>query len=643
MEDDHPTVWMVLDATLDLVRADAVTLLVIAVVGAGYALLWRRGKALGVDDHRWLATAIPVLIVAFAAAAGLKAALDQASMVDDAFISFRYARHWVDGHGLVFNIGERVEGYTNFLWVVILAAVMKATPWDAPEIALFGCLLCFVANLVVIALAGRRLAANSTLRPYLPVAVMVLCAHWAFTSFATTGMETMLSSLLVNLGVLALLGRGGARNAALAGCAWIAATLSRPDHSLFYVAGGVAVLVDAVIGYRRAQRDGGRCAGPATPRQLLWTWSKPLLAYAAPFFAYLVYAGWKLQYYGSLIPNTYYAKSADEAYWSQGLVYAATFYLGSHFWIPAAMMLAWLLLRTQRDATRRLQVFTAVAFVLFNVYVAKVGGDFMYGRFYISLLPLALLGAEGLLHALAPRPEGRRSRPRLVAMVVLAAALAASAHGVHLIPEGRVRWHLADEGSVYRLEQRLPVVVQHPVYRIGNFFGDVLTDRGIEPTIAASGIGMMGYYSRLPLIDLRGLTDATIARREVQGRHRPGHEKWSSRAYLVERDVDFIRGKRKAQYRDELRLQLGPHSGHVWLIHTYDPELMATIKRDVPEIGFVDFEAHLDHYIATLDDHEPREVRKDLRWFRAYYFAHVDDQRRERTIEDWLATHQPER
>ena len=39
---------------------------------------------------------------------------------DDAFISFRYVDNWVRGYGLVFNPGERVMGYSNFLWVVLL-------------------------------------------------------------------------------------------------------------------------------------------------------------------------------------------------------------------------------------------------------------------------------------------------------------------------------------------------------------------------------------------------------------------------------------------------------------------------------------------------------------------------------------------
>ena len=40
-------------------------------------------------------------------------------IVDDTFISLRYARNLIDGNGLVYNPGQRVEGYSNFLWVVL--------------------------------------------------------------------------------------------------------------------------------------------------------------------------------------------------------------------------------------------------------------------------------------------------------------------------------------------------------------------------------------------------------------------------------------------------------------------------------------------------------------------------------------------
>ena len=43
------------------------------------------------------------------------------SQADDAYISYRYAQNLVDGHGLIFNVGERVEGYSNLLWTLIVA------------------------------------------------------------------------------------------------------------------------------------------------------------------------------------------------------------------------------------------------------------------------------------------------------------------------------------------------------------------------------------------------------------------------------------------------------------------------------------------------------------------------------------------
>src|SRR5690349_8932189 len=55
-------------------------------------------------------------------------------LCDDAFVSFRYARNLWQGHGLVWNRGERVEGYTNFLWVIELAlahVTVGARPEDA--------------------------------------------------------------------------------------------------------------------------------------------------------------------------------------------------------------------------------------------------------------------------------------------------------------------------------------------------------------------------------------------------------------------------------------------------------------------------------------------------------------------------------
>src|SRR5438105_15822381 len=78
---------------------------------------------------------LPVLLVVVLVAAFFAVALPlfDRCLDDDSFISFRYARNLLRGDGLVYNPGERVEGYTNFLWVVLSAGAMGLGV--APELA----------------------------------------------------------------------------------------------------------------------------------------------------------------------------------------------------------------------------------------------------------------------------------------------------------------------------------------------------------------------------------------------------------------------------------------------------------------------------------------------------------------------------
>ena len=78
----------------------------------------------------WLRRDGPIAVLLGSGIAGLLVALGKPSVFDDAYISFRYARHLADGHGLVWNVGERVEGYTNFLWTLLLGLLDWATPLD---------------------------------------------------------------------------------------------------------------------------------------------------------------------------------------------------------------------------------------------------------------------------------------------------------------------------------------------------------------------------------------------------------------------------------------------------------------------------------------------------------------------------------
>ncbi|HSN29891.1 MAG TPA: hypothetical protein VLT45_26570, partial [Kofleriaceae bacterium] len=131
-------------------------------------------------------------IVAGAAALALAHALSKTWLCDDAFISFRYADHLAHGHGLVFNLGERVEGDTNFLWTLWIA-VGRVLGADAPGWAIVWGLACYAAAFAL--LTRRSLQIDD-----LPTASLFAAAHVAWAEFATSGLETSAYTLLVFAG-----------------------------------------------------------------------------------------------------------------------------------------------------------------------------------------------------------------------------------------------------------------------------------------------------------------------------------------------------------------------------------------------------------------------------------------------------------
>ena len=546
--------------------------------------------------------------------AGLIYALSVASLFDDAFISFRYARNLTEGQGLVFNPGERVEGYTNFLWTILIALGAWLTGFDEPLISLVLGPICFVANLLVVFRLGRLLTKDKDGGPLgrAPLAALLLCVSGLFVRYATTGMETMAASLLVDLGLYYLLTGKTSRRAFFCGLFFVLAVLTRPDMAIF-------LAIAALLIIRRSFKN---------PRIIA--------PFFTPWLVLPIYLGWKFIYYGALLPNTFWAKSADQSYFSQGLIYQATFYLGSHFYIVALLFIAWLFWPSVDKTAKQARLFCGSTFFVYSLYLLHIGGDFMYGRFFIVLMPLMLLGAQALVADLGGL-KNHRGQPRKLPAIIAAVLLAATVHGTTLFKPGEVRWGIADESSFYRVLQLGQK--SNPIW-LGRFMGRAFYDRGLLPLVASTNIGMLGYYSRLPIIDVHGLTDPVIASRKLTNRSRPGHEKSPTLEYLLQRRVTFSQENYYPEkFLDLVRTRFVSTEGDeaTWYLLTYDRKLMKTIRETVPEIEFVDFEAYLDRYIVRLSELTTATIAADLAWFNQYYFDHNDDPRRLAAIRAALA------
>lgn len=521
-------------------------------------------------------------------------------LCDDVFVSLRYVQQALAGHGLVYNPGERVEGYTHFLWVVLLWAAGRLG-LDLETAARWLPLPFYAASVLLVAQASRDLFARRP-RPLwgLPAAAVLWALHRDAHVFASGGLETSAFTFWLVFGFRFLARDAGAgpprpKDARLAVWGYAMAALTRPE-GLGHLALALAFLA------RRARSQ------PAAPGFGRLCGLAILLV--APLFA------WRLLYYGDLLPNSFHAKSAGSAYWSQGWTYVGLYF---RFYAPlaAAAIGAWLVLAPGRDAGRDasdapLRLAAAHA-ALVIVATAYVGGDFMFARFLLPATPFLLLLCERALVAL---PRGRTA-----AAALFAAALAAGGvwreralHGLNFALHG-----IVDERSQYPRELMAARRIQ--AASIAECFGAtgaVFLVQGSQASYA--------YWGRFPVaIEAYGLTDRTIAKAPLVRRGRPGHERQPPLDYLLRRRTNFLIHLPGARVQREFaRITFGDVLGEILV---YDRALMQQAAR-CKDVTFVDFPTWFDAWRARADSLDLPALQREAQAFRLYYFDHNEDRER---------------
>ncbi|MBN1826182.1 MAG: hypothetical protein JW958_07945 [Candidatus Eisenbacteria bacterium] len=411
--------------------------------------------------------------------------------VDDAFISFRYARNLAEGTGLVFNPGERVEGYTNFLWTVLLAAGMKSGLDPLPLSRWLGTL----SGLALIGAAWRFLRRRLPDGSLALLAPVPLAASGALALWSGAGLETVPYTLLIFTGAAAATG-SDRRSWLFPSALFALAALTRPEGALIYAVVTADRMAQRRLGFRRALPG--------------------LLLFLAAVGGHEV---WRIAYYGDPLPNTFYAKTGggvDAA--GRGLRYLWRYFCPAGGWALLAP-LPLLLIGTRRSWER-----TFAAVLLFQLlYVIAVGGDSLpFFRFLVPALPfLAALAVAGLDRLFSFR-EGNVGAVRLIALAVLLA----------------LPLHASFRGEAVRFlgEDRDRVELHWKV--IGRWLA---ANADPEATIAVTTAGAIPYSSGLKTIDMLGITDRHIARRRMpeMGKGYAGHEKHDM-GYVLDRRPDYI-------------------------------------------------------------------------------------------------------
>jgi len=534
-----------------------------------------------------------VLAVAVVTLACIARAMQLAWLSDDGFISFRYAQNLAEGRGLVYNAGEYVEGYTNLLWTLALAAFMRlgAQPEIMSHVLGMGCWLAQVG--VLAWWSWRRATADGT--RYLPLAAALTLVLEDQQRWATGGLETSMFGLLASWGLLVLAVDVPNRRCLLTAALLLAlATLTRPDGVLFCALGvAYAFLARPGASLRERLRDS-------------MTLALPLAVVGAGLVAF------KLSYYGDIFPTAFYAKSALDEYASQGLYYVGLFVERNWFMAPFLAVVLWLARARLERLVSPANGLLLAAFLMFTFYVVHSGGDFMYARRLMPALPFLWLLFEALLACVT----ARAAAIGLFLVTMVAGALPRDPFGTS---ERALLRGIANEWAFY------PKDYVAFCRNRGEFLHRVLGDRPVR-AVYSNSLAMLAYYSRLPyLVEYSGLTQYSVAKKRVAERGRIGHEKAVNKDWMTANGVQMYLFLDKeplvrngARRYDYARLG-GRLTALIWI---YKDEVVDGFRNE-PEIDFVPIEVVMPGIEAGLARQPYSQARATLDVFETYYLDHA--------------------
>jgi hypothetical protein len=300
-------------------------------------------------------------------------------LFDDAFVGMRYGWNLSHGNGLVWNPGEYVEGYTNFLTTISMAvATWLADRRPAVALVQVFCAIQILGTAFVSGLVARRLCAG-ILKPMngvvqvLVLLATLLCAP--LVKWSMFGMETALVSYFLMLGTLhsvKFIQSDKKLCCYLAGVFFGLAYLSRPD-SLIPTTPAFALLLSYQV-------------FPKFDKQRFLLVLKAGVVFSAFLIAHTLFRKF---YYGSIVPNTYFAKVVGiplsiRIANGYNLVVRDYFINTLPFWIGALLSIIF--------DFNRIKVAMVSMCLLFLCYVMYVGGDvFGYDRLTSPTLPLLLI------------------------------------------------------------------------------------------------------------------------------------------------------------------------------------------------------------------------------------------------------------
>ncbi len=418
--------------------------------------------------------------------------LINAWVTEDAYISFRTLDNLINGYGLTWNVEQRVQVFTHPLWLFLHVPFY----WITHEVYFTTLLISILCDIgaIMIAIQLFRAPPSFTLALFL----IPLLLSKAFMEYTTSGLETPLTFFLLVLFYWILVNRDRFSNFSwLFALSFIAAlaAVNRLDTILFYL----PALIVNLISYSRQPRH--------------W---QPLWAMTLGALPLLFWEFFSLFYYGFFFPNTAYAKLATglsgREYLLQGIIYAIDLIkldpVATVFILVAIVATLFTLYQTYRQRQAiAVQLMMGIGLIFYCLYVVRVGGDFMSGRFWAAPFFLSVLLINDWLRPYQRQPEWRNY---LIGTGLLITFLI-------IFPKATIDSKITATGIA---DERGYYLATHGLLNYNRYNNPTTHDWAIAATkisqtcVVTGSIGMLGYYApkSTTFIDLWGITDPLLAR-----------------------------------------------------------------------------------------------------------------------------------
>lgn len=399
---------------------------------------------------------------------------------DEAYIGFRYAEHLADGAGLRFNKGESpIEGYGNFLWVLMCAGVHKSGR-DLPDAMPWAGVVFGVLNVFVLGVIFRR-RGHDGLQMILPL--LVFASAGPFVAYAASGLEAPLFSLLLLLTVMMLdsvLAGGGMVSYLLVAGLGVLLALCRHE--------GIVVFPLVVLWLVLCIGRSGRASNVRLRKKALWS------AIGIFSMSIVLYHVWRVSYFGAWMPTTFGDRfGGGDLFWTWLKNLRAYFVMQGNDFLPSGYRYVALLLLgavglsvSRADTVRKRsdQLVFCLVCVLVLLYVNFT--DPMPGmRYHSVLIGLILIPAIHVQLRAAETIEHASRRSAILR--VIGAFVAVLVLGCSWLAEVRMGTSRVEDGN------------RECSTALGKWFREVLPP---ETRLAAGVVGALSYYTGFETLDI---------------------------------------------------------------------------------------------------------------------------------------------